>query len=97
MKTFTAYGETTHVLFDCDGNKIGEDSGHRPVYIIKAKSESAAHRAPLSKWVYTGDSNGTHGADFDGDYDYNDVEDEDVILYGVYNIEECNDCYDDYF
>ena len=97
MKTFTAYGETLHILFDVYGNKIGEDTGHRPVYIIKAKNKAAAERAPLSEWEYTGDSNGTVGANFEGDFSYLDVEDEDVILEGVYRIEECDDFYGDYF
>ena len=87
MKTFWAYGDTTIELY-CDGKHIGTDWGHRPVYEAQAESLEAAMELPLSAWEDTGDSNGTAGASFEEGFNYNDVDEDEITLHGVYDIEE---------
>lgn len=86
MPTFTAYGETYIELYNEDGELIGEDSGHRPVYTIEAETIEEAMAAPVNRWEFTFESNGTHGATMFGDYDYDDVEYEETTLLEVYDV-----------
>ena len=91
MKTFTAYASTTIFYYDENDNLIGEDNGHRPVYELSAPNLSTAKRAGKNRWSYTGDSNGTTGATWYGDYGWDDIYDEEVRIDDIYDIEECSD------
>lgn len=88
MPTYTAYGEVTHYLYDINDNLIGYDTGHKPCYEMEANSLEEAKAAPLEAWEFTGDSNGTRGADFNNpEHTYEDVHYEETELNGVYRIE----------
>ena len=83
---FEAYGNTTIKLYDENGLHIGDDYGHRPCYEIEVDNIEQLINSIPDDWEYTGDSNGTVGADFFGEYTYEDVCDEETILHGVFKI-----------
>lgn len=89
MKTFYGYGDTTIELYS-GGKHIGTDYGDRPIYKTQAESLEAVKKLPLSAWEPTNASYGTMGAYFEEGFDYNDIDEEEIVLTYIYAIQEYN-------
>jgi hypothetical protein len=57
---------------------------------ITAESLEAVKELPLSAWEPTNASYGTMGAYFEEGFDYNDVDEEEIVLTYIYAIQEYN-------